>query len=682
MFGLRRFAAARPVEVIEEFEEEAPVVQPVAQAALAPIRVLRSDSSLQGLSTESFRFGDAPAALVLAYVSPHIDFRTAVQHLRILCGTARLIAVTTAGELCAAPGMDGPLYCPASDAWDNMVLQVFASDIFAQLSIHAVPLANEDIRAGRPGKSQAERVAQIATHLRRVTPSFPIRHDDTLALTLIDGLSASENFFMEAIYEVGRFPCIFIGGSAGGKLDFAATWLFDGENFLQNHAVIAFAKMQPGARFGIFKTQNFEETGQSLVVLEASAETRRVRSVVDPGSVDIVSIIDALCTILRCQPDELEQRLTGYTFAVRMSGELFVRSVAAVDVAGGTIRFYCDVNSGDELYLVRATDFSDQTRRDLDEFLQGRPAPVGAILNDCILRRMGNPADLARLDGLWGDIPAAGFSTFGELLGINVNQTLTAAVFFMVPPGEPFPEPYIDMFAVHYARFARYFMETRLNQQRLINGLRHRLIERLTDFMMKTTRLAQELDQVVSSTSKVRDSAETMRTDMEQRIRALAQGDRTGVLDAEFRHVTAAMQRLRDIVEVIDKINMQTNLLSLNAGIEAARAGEAGRAFAVVANEVRSLANVTRTTLDQSRDSLTQVDETMTRLGGHVSENETKLLNARDGLSVISGGLEEMFSSFAHIGNLLESLEQMAQQQMSMMTQVDMEMDRLKRVEN
>jgi methyl-accepting chemotaxis protein len=294
---------------------------------------------------------------------------------------------------------------------------------------------------------------------------------------------------------------------------------------------------------------------------------------------------------------------------------------------------------------------------------------------------MGNPADLARLDGLWGDIPTAGFSTFGELLGINVNQTLTAAVFFMVPEGEPFPEPYIDLFAIHYARFARYFMETRLNQQRLINGLRHRLIERLTDFVMKTTRLAQELDQVVSGTTKVRDSAETMRTDMEQRIRALAQGDRTGVLDAEFRHVTAAMQRLRDIVEVIDKINMQTNLLSLNAGIEAARAGEAGRAFAVVANEVRSLANVTRTTLDQSRDSLTQVDETMTRLGGHVSENETKLVNARDGLGVIAGGLEEMFSSFAHIGNLLESLEQMAQQQMSMMTQVDMEMDRLKRVE-
>jgi hypothetical protein len=61
---------------------------------------------------------------------------------------------------------------------------------------------------------------------------------------------------MEAVYEVGRFPCIFIGGSAGGKLDFQATWLFDGSDFVQNVAVMAFVKMQPDARFGIFKTQN------------------------------------------------------------------------------------------------------------------------------------------------------------------------------------------------------------------------------------------------------------------------------------------------------------------------------------------------------------------------------------------------------------------------------------------
>ncbi|PSJ40984.1 hypothetical protein C7I55_09080 [Sphingomonas deserti] len=54
------------------------------------------------------------------------------------------------------------------------------------------------------------------------------------------------------------------------------------------------------------------------------------------------------------------------------------------------------------------------------------------------------------------------------------------------------------------------------------------------------------------------------------------------------------MRNLAEVVATIETISGQSRMLALNATIEAARAGEAGRCFAVVANEVKALANQTR----------------------------------------------------------------------------------------
>ena len=75
-----------------------------------------------------------------------------------------------------------------------------------------------------------------------------IDHRDTLAYAMIDGLSSSESFFMEALYESGHFPCLFVGGSAGGKFDFKNTWLHDGRKRLENQALVAFLKTAPGVQ--------------------------------------------------------------------------------------------------------------------------------------------------------------------------------------------------------------------------------------------------------------------------------------------------------------------------------------------------------------------------------------------------------------------------------------------------
>ncbi len=71
---------------------------------------------------------------------------------------------------------------------------------------------------------------------------------------------------------------------------------------------------------------------------------------------------------------------------------------------------------------------------------------------------------------------------------------------------------------------------------------------------------------------------------------AVDQAARSG---ASIEGLAKATQRIGDVVELINTIAGQTNLLALNATIEAARAGEAGRGFAVVASEVKALAEQT-----------------------------------------------------------------------------------------
>jgi len=97
--------------------------------------------------------------------------------------------------------------------------------------------------------------------------------------------------------------------------------------------------------------------------------------------------------------------------------------------------------------------------------------------------------------------------------------------------------------------------------------------------------------------------------------------------DETVRGLAEAALKIGDVVKLINDIASQTNLLALNATIEAARAGEAGKGFAVVASEVKSLANQTaRATedigaqVDTIRGVAQNAIEAIERIGGTIKE--------------------------------------------------------------
>lgn len=184
--------------------------------------------------------------------------------------------------------------------------------------------------------------------------------------------------------------------------------------------------------------------------------------------------------------------------------------------------------------------------------------------------------------------------------------------------------------------------------------------ENLLEMSNETKDINASVDEIKNQTVAVQDSSQIMNDkikSMQDSSHKMDEG--ISAISKRIETVNTTVDKVSNIVSVIEEISSETNLLSLNASIEAARAGDAGKGFAVVAQEIRVLSDNTNTELENIKQIISSLVEECrycVQASGTIVEDNAKQKEEIKAVLDEFGSLDEQIQKTAEKADEIEEL--------------------------